>query len=86
MASKKDPSLLQEAQRVQGIIARADFTISKASISGTKYLLEKMYGYGGTTRKPLPPIDPAAGEVLWAHPHTRAGVQLERELTGKPRI
>lgn len=45
-----------------------------------------MYGYGGTTRKPLPPIDSAVGEALWAHPHTRAGVQLERELTGKVQV
>lgn len=81
--SHGDPSVLAEAQRVQGIIARADFTIAKASIAGTKYLLQKMYGYGGTTRKPLPPTDPVAGETLWAHPHTRAAVQLEREVTGK---
>ncbi|KAF5330916.1 hypothetical protein D9619_005439 [Psilocybe cf. subviscida] len=82
-ASKKDPSILPEAQRVQGIIARADFTIAKASISGTKWLMEKMYGYGGLPRKPLPPVDPAVAEPLWAHPHTQAAVQIERELTGK---
>ncbi|KAF8965260.1 dihydrodipicolinate synthetase [Flammula alnicola] len=85
-ASKKDPSLLLEAQRVQGIIARADYTIAKASIAGTKYLMGKMYGYGGLTRKPLPPIEPATAEALWAHPHTQAGVQLERELTGKKQV
>ncbi|KAH7922092.1 aldolase [Leucogyrophana mollusca] len=82
-ASHADASLLPEAQRLQGIIGRADATIAKASISGTKYLLEKMYGYGGLPRKPLPPIEPAAAEALWEHSHTRDLVRLERELSGK---
>ncbi|KIJ69311.1 hypothetical protein HYDPIDRAFT_105908 [Hydnomerulius pinastri MD-312] len=83
--SKADPSLLPEAQRLQGIIARADATIAKASISGTKALLKKLYGYGGNPRRPLPPIEPAAAEALWEHTHTRDLVRLERELSGKAR-
>ncbi|KAJ6572916.1 dihydrodipicolinate synthetase [Mycena sp. CBHHK59/15] len=82
-ASRSDLSQLPEAQRLQGIIARADYTIAKTSIVGTKYLLEKLYGYGGTTRKPLPPITPAAAHALWEHPHTQALVALERQLSGK---
>lgn len=82
-ASQKDLALLPEARRIQGIVARADFTIAKASISGTKYLLEKLYGYGGLPRKPLPPIDAGAARNLWEHPHTQAALTLERELTGK---
>ncbi|KAF9246329.1 hypothetical protein BU15DRAFT_85127 [Melanogaster broomeanus] len=84
-ASKTDPSLLPEAQRLQGIIARADATIAKASIAGTKFLLEKLYGYGGSPRRPLPPIDPAAAEALWEHSHTRDLVRLEQEVSGKAR-
>lgn len=79
-ASRKDPSLLAETQRLQGIIARADFTIAKASITGTKYLLEKLYGYGGVPRKPLPPIDSAAAQALWEHPDTQAAIKLEHEF------
>ncbi|KAF8212150.1 dihydrodipicolinate synthetase [Mycena galopus ATCC 62051] len=82
-AARTDLSLLPEAQRIQGIIARADYTIAKTSIAGTKFLLEKLYGYGGTTRKPLPPITPAAAQALWEHPHTQAVVTLERQLSGK---
>jgi L-threo-3-deoxy-hexylosonate aldolase len=82
-AARTDLSLLPEAQRIQGIIARADYTIAKTSIVGTKFLLEKLYGYGGTTRKPLPPITPAAAQALWEHPHTQALVVLERQLSGK---
>lgn len=82
-ASIVDPSFLPEAQRLQGIVGRADATIAKASISGTKYLLEKLYGYGGHPRRPLPPIDVAAGEALWEHSHTQALVSLEQEVSGK---
>ena len=82
-AAAKDPSLLPEAQRLQGIVARADFTIAKASIAGTKVLLEKLYGYGGLTRRPLPPIEPEAAVALWEHPHTQDVVRVERELSGK---
>ncbi|KAF9454561.1 dihydrodipicolinate synthetase [Macrolepiota fuliginosa MF-IS2] len=82
-AARGDLSLLPEAQRVQGIVARADFTIAKASIAGTKYLLERLHGYGGLPRKPLPPISATAATALWEHPHTQDLVKLERELSGK---
>ncbi|KAF9265471.1 dihydrodipicolinate synthetase [Marasmius fiardii PR-910] len=82
-AAKNDLSSLAEAQRLQGIIARADYTIAKASISGTKYLLEKLYGYGGAPRRPLPPIESSVGQALWEHAHTQDLVKLERELNGK---
>ncbi|KAJ3725865.1 hypothetical protein C8R42DRAFT_659351 [Lentinula raphanica] len=86
VASRQDPSLLTKALHLQGIIGRADFTIAKASISGTKYLLEKLYGYGGLPRKPLPPISADAAHALWDHPHTQALVKLERELSGKVKV
>lgn len=79
----KDRSLLPEAQRLQGILARGDFTIAKTSISGTKYLLEKLYGYGGRPRRPLPPIEVSEAEALWAHPHVQDLVKLETESGGQ---
>jgi 4-hydroxy-2-oxoglutarate aldolase len=82
-SSKQDPSILPEAQRVQGIVARADFTIAKTSLAGIKYLLQRLYGYGGLTRKPLPEIGPDAAQALWNHPHTSDIVKLETELTDK---
>ncbi|KZT28424.1 dihydrodipicolinate synthetase [Neolentinus lepideus HHB14362 ss-1] len=81
--SKSDPSVLSEAQRLQGIIARADYTIAKYSIAGTKYLLEKLYGYGGVPRKPLLGLLDEKKEEIWAHPHTQDLVKLERECAGK---
>ncbi|KAJ3517173.1 hypothetical protein NLJ89_g667 [Agrocybe chaxingu] len=80
---QKDLTLVPEAQRLQGIIARADNTIAKASIAGTKYILKRMYGYGGVPRKPLPPMEAAAAQALWEHPHTQALVKIEREFSGK---
>ncbi|KAG5220873.1 dihydrodipicolinate synthetase [Salix suchowensis] len=82
-AALKDPSLLPEAQRLQGIVARADYTIAKASIAGTKVLLEKLYGYGGVPRRPLLPLESEAASALWEHPDTQAIVKVERELNGK---
>lgn len=76
-------SLLTEAQALQGIVARADATIAKAGIAGTKYILEKLYGYGGAPRKPLLPMVIENGEALWEHPDTRELVRVERELSGK---
>jgi 4-hydroxy-2-oxoglutarate aldolase len=80
-ASTQNVASLPEAQRLQGVIARADGTIARASIAGTKVLLEKFYGYGGVPRKPLPPLDPDAAEALWKHPDTVALIALEREMS-----
>ena len=74
---------MPEAQRLQGIVARGDFTIAKSGVPGTKFLLEKMYGYGGFCRRPLPAVDAEAGAAWWAHPHVQELIQLERELSGK---
>ncbi|KAG6868240.1 hypothetical protein C0993_005940 [Termitomyces sp. T159_Od127] len=82
-AARKDLSLLPEAQRLQGVVANAEFTIGKSSISGSKFLLEKLYGYGGVPRRPLLPIEHDAAEAVWTHPHTQELVQVERELSGK---
>ena len=79
-SSRQDHSTLPEAQRVQGIVARADFTIANTSIAGTKYLLQRVYGYGGLTRKPLPEISFDAARALWNHPHTSDIFKLETEL------
>jgi 4-hydroxy-2-oxoglutarate aldolase len=68
---------------LQGIVARGDFTIAKAGIPGTKWLLEKIHGYGGVCRRPLLPFPSAQQEALWSHPHVQELVALERELSGK---
>ncbi|PCH38167.1 dihydrodipicolinate synthetase [Wolfiporia cocos MD-104 SS10] len=81
----KNPASLSEAQSLQAIVGRADFTIAKASIAGTKALLERLYGYGGLPRKPLPPVDADTITALWEHPDVRALVEAERSLNDKVR-
>ena len=44
-------------------------------------MIEKVYGYGGLPRKPLPPIDADVAERLWAHPHVQ---ELVARLTHTP--
>ncbi|KAI0247965.1 dihydrodipicolinate synthetase [Lactifluus subvellereus] len=83
VAATKDPSRLVEAQELQSTMARADFTVAKASISGMKFLTDKLYGYGGLPRKPLPPMDPEDARRLWEHPHVQELVKTERELSGQ---
>jgi 4-hydroxy-2-oxoglutarate aldolase len=82
-ASRNDPSVLPEAQRLQGIIARGDYTLAKASIAGTKFILKRLHGYGGLPRRPLPSLDANAAEDLWNHPHIQALIRLEQEFDGK---
>ena len=80
MASLQDPTILAEAQRIQGIVARGDATVASSGVSGTKFILEKLQGYGGVPRSPLPPIAPEAADTLWKHPHVQELVALEKQL------
>jgi hypothetical protein len=73
--------VLAEAQILQGIVARADRTIAVAGIAGTKYLLQRVYGYGGVPRRPLRGFPKDAGERLWEHPHVVDLLSVEKKLT-----
>ncbi|KAG8808184.1 hypothetical protein FRC17_004063 [Serendipita sp. 399] len=72
--------LLREAQQLQGVVARADRTIAVSGIAGTKWLMEKRYGYGGVCRRPLSPLSNSAGETLLAHRHAIDIERLEKEI------
>jgi 4-hydroxy-2-oxoglutarate aldolase len=50
---------LASAQQLQGVVSRADWVLG---ISGTKYALEQVKGYGGVPRRPLLPFDEADGK------------------------
>ena len=72
--------MLAETQVLQGIVARADRTIAVTGIAGTKYLLDRLHGYGGLPRRPLRAFAHDSGESLWKHPHVVDLVRLEKEL------
>ncbi|EON62130.1 hypothetical protein W97_01349 [Coniosporium apollinis CBS 100218] len=45
---------LEEARRMQAVVARGDWAAIQGGIIGTKSALETFFGYGGFARKPLP--------------------------------
>ncbi|KAF9648084.1 aldolase [Thelephora ganbajun] len=80
VAMVKDPSVFEEANRIQGIVANADYVMAQGGVAGIKGVLEKLYGYGGWCRRPLPRIEPTALKVLWENPHVQALIELEKSL------
>jgi 4-hydroxy-2-oxoglutarate aldolase len=73
-----DRGLLDEVIRLQGVVAQADRTFALAGIGGTKATLQKLHGWGGKPRKPLPAYSEAETEKLLAHPTAKA-LFLEEE-------
>ncbi|KAL8965952.1 MAG: hypothetical protein Q9183_003603 [Haloplaca sp. 2 TL-2023] len=45
---------MEEAKKLQAVVARGDWAAISGGIVGTKSALETFYGYGGFARKPLP--------------------------------
>ncbi|KZT51245.1 aldolase [Calocera cornea HHB12733] len=76
----RDPTALEAAQQLQDLAARGDRTIALAGISGTKELLNRLYGYGGAPRRPLLPLSATEGQELWDHENVRALLNVEMEL------
>jgi dihydrodipicolinate synthase/N-acetylneuraminate lyase len=60
------PAQLQEAQKLQDLVAEADWAVVKAGIGGTKYAMDVYVekGLGGVPRSPLPPAPPAVQTML----------------------
>jgi len=44
---------LEEAQKLQKVLSKGDWALTKTAIAGTKAAIESEYGYGGYPRKPL---------------------------------
>lgn len=80
----QDPSkqltLLAEAQALQCVIANGNRAITVAGVAGTKFLLQKTFGYGGTPRNPLLPLEHVEEIALWNHPDVVAPVRLEADI------
>ncbi|KAK5092340.1 hypothetical protein LTR70_003973 [Exophiala xenobiotica] len=45
---------VEEAQKLQAIVARGDWAVISGGVVGTKSGMESWYGYGGEARRPLP--------------------------------
>ncbi|SCV74307.1 BQ2448_6739 [Microbotryum intermedium] len=56
---------LAAAKELQVIVSNGDWTMCKVGIAGTKYVLDKLHGYGGVPRRPILPYS-GDGEKLLA--------------------
>ncbi|GAA5943811.1 hypothetical protein JCM3775_000196 [Rhodotorula graminis] len=59
LSGKVDPAAAAE---LQGVVSRADWVLVKGGISGTKYALSQVRGYGGVPRRPILPFDAGEGK------------------------
>lgn len=83
-ASSASPASLTQAltsgMHLQDLAAHADRTVAVTGIAGTKWMMQRRFGYGGVTRLPLRPLDDSVGETLRAHAHCVAIEEMEKSL------
>lgn len=48
-----------EAEKLQKVLSKGDWVLTKAAIAGTKSAIQSYYGYGGYPRRPLKRLDEA---------------------------
>ncbi|KAL8935523.1 MAG: hypothetical protein Q9216_005383 [Gyalolechia sp. 2 TL-2023] len=70
---------MDEAKKLQAIVARGDWAAISGGIVGTKSALETYYGYGGFARKPLP--RPNQQEAVIYASGFKELVELEKSLS-----
>ncbi|KAJ5085501.1 hypothetical protein N7532_010272 [Penicillium argentinense] len=69
---------LEEAQKVQAIVARTDWAAIHGGFIAVKTALQSYHGYGGLPRRPcVVPSEKAAAAI---HEEFREGMELERSL------
>jgi 4-hydroxy-2-oxoglutarate aldolase len=69
---------LEEAQKVQAVVARGDWAAIAGGIVGTKSALETYFGYGGLARRPLP--KPSKQDVMKYAESFKEVFELEKSL------
>ncbi|KAJ5626134.1 hypothetical protein N7510_002443 [Penicillium lagena] len=69
---------VDEAQRAQAVVARADWAAIHGGFVAVKSALQSYHGYGGLPRRPcVPPSDQAAAAIQGEF---REGMEMERSL------
>lgn len=72
---------LDEARRIQGILAHADVALAKVGVSGAKKVCVEWFGYGNTrVRAPLP--EAGVDALSPVREPLQKLVDLEKQLTG----
>jgi 4-hydroxy-2-oxoglutarate aldolase len=69
---------LEEAQKIQAVVARGDWAAITGGIVGTKSGLDTYFGYGGLARRPLP--KPSKQDVVKYAENFKEIVELENSL------
>ncbi|KAL0578328.1 hypothetical protein V5O48_003642, partial [Marasmius crinis-equi] len=72
----------QETQALQGLVSRADWDAAKTGVPGTKYLLNKIFGYNARPRLPLLPTPEDRASKLWQESSMVEILELEKKLAG----
>ncbi|KIW30208.1 uncharacterized protein PV07_05967 [Cladophialophora immunda] len=70
----------EKAMELQSILSASDWPHTSAGIAGTKYILERVHGYGGGPRLPLQRMRDEKMQDLWRR--MEEGVRLEATFTG----
>ncbi|KIX01632.1 uncharacterized protein Z518_09358 [Rhinocladiella mackenziei CBS 650.93] len=69
---------VEEAQKIQAVVARGDWGVISGGITGTKSGLQSYFGYGGYARRPLP--KPSKEDVAKYEAMLKEVVDLENSL------
>jgi len=69
---------IEEAQRIQAIVARGDWGVIAGGVTGTKSALETYFGYGGFARRPLP--KPSKEDTARYAEMLKEAIELEKTL------
>ncbi|KAH6611312.1 dihydrodipicolinate synthetase [Trichoderma cornu-damae] len=67
-----------EAERLQRVLSRGDWPLTKAAIAGTKLAIQSHYGYGGYPRRPLGRLGQAGAAAV--EEGIREAMQVEKSL------
>lgn len=71
-------SQIQEAQRAQAVVARADWAAIHGGFVAVKSALQSYHGYGGLPRRPC--VEPSEKAAAAIHEEFREGMDMERAL------
>lgn len=69
---------VEQAQKLQAVVARGDWAVITGGVTGTKSGLESYFGYGGYARRPLP--RPSKEDVVKYQGLLKEVMELENSL------
>ncbi|KAL7823909.1 L-threo-3-deoxy-hexylosonate aldolase [Trichoderma gracile] len=67
-----------EAEKLQKVLSRGDWPLTKAAIAGTKSAIQTYYGYGGYPRRPLKRLEQARVSAI--EEGIREAMEIEKSL------